>query len=115
MTKFKFLATLQDRLAGLPREEVDERLRFYCEMIEDRMEEGLSEEEAVAAVGSVDEIVSQIAESFPLPNAEAHETTQNGSAKSGRFSYWYWARPYGFLCCWQHCPWCFRCMSPFGL
>ena len=66
MTKLRFLLSLQERLAGLPEEEVDERLHFYSEMIDDRMEEGLSEEEAVAAVGSVDEIVSQILADTPL-------------------------------------------------
>ena len=66
MTKLKFLLSLNDRLSGLPKNDVEERLSFYAEMIEDRMEEGLSEEEAVAAVGSVDEIASQIIAETPL-------------------------------------------------
>ena len=53
MTKLQFLLALHDKLTGLPRDEVEERLNFYSEMIEDRMEDGLSEEEAVAAIGSV--------------------------------------------------------------
>ena len=65
MTKLQFLFALRDRLAGLPQNDIEERLRFYSEMIEDRMEEGLSEEEAVAAVGSVDEIASQITAEIP--------------------------------------------------
>ena len=60
MTKMMFIVSLHDRLSHLPQEDIEERLRFYIEMIEDRMEEGLSEEEAVAAVGSIDEIVVQI-------------------------------------------------------
>ena len=60
MTKLRFLLTLRDRLSDLTQDEVEERLHFYSEMIEDRMEEGLSEEEAVSAVGSVDEIAAQI-------------------------------------------------------
>ena len=56
MLKQEFLAQLRDALCGLPQRDIDERLTFYSEMIDDRMEEGLSEEEAVAAVGSVDEI-----------------------------------------------------------
>jgi len=66
MTKLKFLLTLHEKLSGLPQDEVEERLHFYSEMIEDRMEEGLSEEDAVAAVGSVDEIAAQIAADIPL-------------------------------------------------
>ena len=60
MTKLKFLLALHDQLSGLPQADVEERLSFYTEMIEDRMEEGLSEEEAVAAVGSIEEIAAQI-------------------------------------------------------
>ncbi len=66
MTKMRFILSLQERLAGLPREELEERLSFYSEMIEDRMEEGLSEEEAVAAVGTVDEIFAQVVAETPL-------------------------------------------------
>lgn len=50
MLKKEFLAGLRKKLAGLPRGEREERLAFYAEMIDDRMEEGLTEEEAVAAV-----------------------------------------------------------------
>lgn len=60
MTKLKFLLSLNDKLSGLPEDDVQERLLFYSEMIEDRMEEGLSEEEAVSAIGSIDEIAAQI-------------------------------------------------------
>ncbi len=60
MTKIKFLLSLHERLSDLPQDDVEERLNFYSEMIEDRMEEGLSEEAAVSAVGTVDEIASQI-------------------------------------------------------
>ena len=61
MTKLKFLLALNEKLTAYPQAEVEERLGFYSEMIEDRMEEGLTEEEAVAAVGSVEEIAEQIA------------------------------------------------------
>lgn len=66
MTKIKFLLSLHDKLSALPQDEVEERLNFYSEIIEDRMEEGLSEEDAVAAVGSVDEIAEQIVAQIPL-------------------------------------------------
>ena len=66
MNKQEFLAELQKGLSGLPQEDRDERLTFYGEMLDDRMEEGLSEEEAVAAVGSVEEIVRQTAADIPL-------------------------------------------------
>lgn len=60
MTKLKFLLELEKKLSALPQEDIEERLTFYSEMIEDRVEEGLSEEEAVAQIGAVEEIASQI-------------------------------------------------------
>ena len=66
MTKLEFLLALHDRLEGLPQEDIEERLCFYTEMIEDRMEEGLSEEDAVAEMGAVGEIAGQIIADIPL-------------------------------------------------
>lgn len=60
MTKLKFLLELEKKLSVLPQEDIEERLTFYSEIIEDRVEEGLSEEEAVAQIGAVEEIASQI-------------------------------------------------------
>ena len=82
MTKFKFLAALEDRLSGLPKEEVQERLRFYSEMIDDRMEEGLTEEEAVAAVGTVDEITSQVLTDIPLMKLVGEKVKHNRKPKA---------------------------------
>lgn len=66
MSKQEFLAQLRKGLSGLPKDDIEGRLAFYNEMIDDRMEEGLSEEEAVSAVGSVDEIVAQVVAEIPL-------------------------------------------------
>ena len=67
MNKQQFLKALRKRLSALPKAEREERLRFYSEMIEDRMEEGLSEAESVAAVGSAEEIAAQILGEDPPP------------------------------------------------
>lgn len=66
MNKQEFLALLRKGLSGLPQEDIDQRLSFYGEMIEDRKEDGLSEEEAVAAIGTVAEIVDQTVAETPL-------------------------------------------------
>ena len=60
MTKLKFLLELEKKLSALPQEDIEERLTFYSEMIEDRVEEGISEEEAVAQIGTVEDIAAQI-------------------------------------------------------
>lgn len=66
MNKNEFLESLKKRLSGLPKKDIDERLNFYGEMIDDRMEEGLSEQEAVCRIGTVDEVASQIIADIPL-------------------------------------------------
>ena len=66
MLKEDFICELRARLSGLPRDDAEERLAFYSEMIEDRMEEGLSEDEAVSAIGTVDKIVEEIIGEIPL-------------------------------------------------
>ena len=66
MTKQAFAAALRNELSGLPREDIDRSIDFYCEMIDDRMEEGLTEEEAVSAIGSVSEVTAQIMSEIPL-------------------------------------------------
>ena len=66
MTKVEFLAALRKALYGLPQEDVEERVAFYAEMIDDSVEEGVSEEETVAAIGSVEEIAAQIVADTPL-------------------------------------------------
>ena len=66
MNKQAFMANLRARLFGLPRQDVEERLSFYSEMIDDRMEDGLSEEDAVLQTGSVEAIAAQIIADIPL-------------------------------------------------
>lgn len=66
MTKLDFIAELGDKLSGLPADEIEERLNFYCEMIDDYIEDGLSEEEAVDRIGRTDEIVDQIIADVPF-------------------------------------------------
>lgn len=66
MKKEEFLAELRSKLSGLPKEDIDNRIEFYNEMIEDRIDEGKSEEEAVADIGAVDEIVNEIAKDTSL-------------------------------------------------
>ena len=60
MHKKDFLFSLEKALSGLPKGEVEERLAFYNEIIEDRVEDGLSEEQAVMEIGSLEKIVSQV-------------------------------------------------------
>ena len=66
MDKKEFLHQLSKGLSGLPKDDIEERLNFYSEMIDDSVEEGLTEEEAVSRIGFVDDIVHQTIEETPL-------------------------------------------------
>ena len=66
MTKQELFAALQKRLSGYPEKEVNDRLVFIFEAVDDRMEEGLSEEEAIREIGSVDTIANEIIAEIPL-------------------------------------------------
>ena len=66
MSKDEFLNELKYRLHGLPPQDIEERLSFYGEMIDDRMEDGLTEEDAVREIGTVDEVVAQIIAETPF-------------------------------------------------
>ncbi len=72
MGKQAFLAQLRKGLSGLPQDDIEERLTFYSEMIDDRMEEGLSEEAAVCEIGNIDALISQIVADTP-PAKSANE------------------------------------------
>ena len=66
MTKQEFLIELQAALNGLPQDSIKESILFYSEMIDDRIDDGMTEEEAVADIGTVDETASQIIAEIPL-------------------------------------------------
>ena len=66
MTKREFLNELKKGLAGLPEEDIERSIEFYGEMIDDRIEEGKTEEEAVADIGTVKDAVSQILSEIPI-------------------------------------------------
>ncbi len=66
MSKQEFLKELEKALCGLPQDDIQKSLDFYSEMIDERVEEGLSEEEAVLQIGSAQEIAKQILSDIPM-------------------------------------------------
>ena len=82
MTKDVFLSKLKDALNRMPEKELEDTLGYYSEMIDDRIEEGLSEEEAVASVGTIEEIVAQFPDDTPpseiLPGKKKSKWTLKG-------------------------------------
>lgn len=59
MNQHEFLSAVRARLARLPASDVERFLDYCREMIDDRMEDGLSEAEAIAAMGSPEYVASQ--------------------------------------------------------
>lgn len=66
MTKLEFLEKLNSRLQMLPEDELQDALAYYDEMIDDKTESGLSEEEAVLELGSPEDIAREMTISLPL-------------------------------------------------
>ena len=72
MTRDEFLGRLGELLSCLPAEQVEETKAFYAEAIADRMEDGMSEEEAVAAMGTPGEVAEATLDDLPaVPRAIA--------------------------------------------
>lgn len=66
MDKIEFLSKLRNALSGLPEADIEERISFYSEMIDDRMEDGLSFEDAIKELGSIEDIRAETIKSTPL-------------------------------------------------
>ena len=66
MKKLEFIKELRSRLKGYPKDVVDNAVNYYSECIDDAVEDGHSEEEAVRALGSMDEIVRNTLKDVPL-------------------------------------------------
>lgn len=70
MTKQEFLERLRTLLACLPADQVDDSVAFYAEAIDDRMEDGMTEAEAVAAMGTPGDAAEAILDELPaVPRA----------------------------------------------
>lgn len=67
MNKQQFLEALREGLSQLPEEEIRKQEDYYSEIIDDMTEDGMTEEEAVARLGSVKEIYENILLDTPLP------------------------------------------------
>lgn len=66
MNKREFLNALESRLSGLPEDDARHWLDYYAEMIDDRVEDGMSEEAAVSDLGGIDSVVSSIISETPI-------------------------------------------------
>ena len=84
MTKNEFLSALERQLASLPESDRKRSILYFDEIIADRMEEGLSEEEVLAEMESVEEIAKGILSDA----AEEPAAPQNVPRKVGGCPLW---------------------------
>ena len=80
MTRDEFLNRLGELLACLPADQIEETKQFYAEAIADRMEDGMSEEEAVAAMGSPGEVAETTLDDLPVVPRAIAKTRRRSNA-----------------------------------
>mgnify|MGYP000931831918 FL=1 len=66
MKKSEFLERLRREIRNLPYDEVEKTITYYEEIISDRMEDGASEEEAVASLGTPEAIARDLQANQPF-------------------------------------------------
>lgn len=78
MSKKEFLKSLEDGLNKFKKEDIQNAVSFYDELISDKMEnENLSEEDAVASLGNIKDIINK--SSADLIMDKKYKNTANGA------------------------------------
>lgn len=54
MNKEQFLTQVKQRISALPQTDIEKSLDYYSEIIDDYIEDGLSQEQAIEQIGTVD-------------------------------------------------------------
>lgn len=90
MRKEEYLARLRQELAGNNISGADQMIEFYGEMIDDRMEDGMTEEEAVDSMEDVGSVTAQAKIDQPittLVTAKVRKSHEKAK-KEGRGTLW---------------------------
>ena len=66
MNKQEYLSAIRVRIPKMPTEDMERFIAYYSEMIDDRMEDGMTEDEAVAMRDTPDDAGEQMLEDTPL-------------------------------------------------
>ncbi len=81
MNKAEFLNELKQSISEYPVEETEKSMEYYAEMIDDRVEDGMTEAEAVASLGTVESIANQIKCELPLTTLVKQKAKERTSGK----------------------------------
>ncbi len=71
MKKLEFINELGAQLHSMPTEEVRPLLDYYMEIVADRMEDGMTEEEAIDSLGPISELAEKILAEQPQPEPQS--------------------------------------------
>lgn len=90
MLKKEFLSKLREALIADRINNVDSLIEYYNEMICDRMEDGMEEEAAVEAMGSVEEIVKEVSWDKPISTLVKQKVAKshNEAKSKGNSALW---------------------------
>lgn len=84
MTRTEYIRQLMEELSFLPEENRREATAFYMEMLDDRMEDGMEEAEAVAAMENPREIARRIREEGGFEEKKQGDILQSAMALADR-------------------------------
>jgi len=96
MTKRQFLDELRARLSSLPQLDIEKTIAFYSEMIDDRMDDGLTEEEAVSKMESPAVIANRIISESNYPPVIVNQQPQKQKQKGNYTALWITLAVLGF-------------------
>lgn len=82
MKRNEFMEAVRKKLKGLSEEDINKALEFYDEIINDKVEDGVPEDEAVDALGTPDEIAEQIMMGMSLPKLVKAKAKPTGGFKA---------------------------------
>lgn len=78
MNKQMFLDGLRAALAQLPADEIEKTLSYYAEIIDDRIEDGMSEEEAVASMEPIETLAARVVNEAPAVDKAVRKVKNSG-------------------------------------
>lgn len=82
MNKIEFIDILSKRLSGIPEKERKQTIDYYYEIISDKMDDGMSEEDAINSLGTIDEIVNLTLSEIPFPKLIKEKLNLNRKLKN---------------------------------
>ncbi len=90
MNKSDFLVTLRSELERQSISNIDNMIEYYDEMICDRIEDGMTEEEAVGSMDSIEEIVKEAVLDKSVPALVREKVQKSREKAKSKGHEWIW-------------------------